>query len=146
GAAITWYEDSGLTQEITDPTTFDLVDGDSYYVTQTLEGCESPALEIVAEELDCSDLAIIDYTEDEVACRGELTLEAVGSGNGNEIYWYDDATGPNVIGIGEEFDTPELSQTTSYWAAEVRTKEGGGAMTPELLYYKFDETSGGITN
>src|SRR5699024_3044328 len=119
GAILTWYEDAGLTQEITDPSTHDLVDGDSYYVTQTLNGCESDPLIITADEIDCSDLEIVDYTEATVACRGSLTLKAEASGTGSEIYWYDAATEGEIVGRGETFTTPELTQTTSYWAAEV---------------------------
>src|SRR5690606_19342854 len=52
-------------------------------------------------------------------CRGEVVLEAVGSGQGDDIYWYDVATGGTPIGTGPQYETEELSTTTSYWVAEV---------------------------
>lgn len=118
GAVLAWYEDVGLTQEIIDPSTHNLVDGNSYYITQTLNGCESDPLIITVEEIDCSDLEIVDYTEATVACRGSVTLKVEASGAGSQIYWYDVPTGGTRVGKGNTFDTPELTQTTSYWAAE----------------------------
>src|SRR5699024_8948040 len=70
-------------------------------------------------EIDCSDLEIVDYTEATVACRGSVTLKAEASGTGSEIYWYDAAIEGEIVARGETFITPELTQTTSYWATEV---------------------------
>jgi|ADGO01.1.fsa_nt_gi hypothetical protein len=42
GANLTWYSDASLTEEI--PATTEAVDGTTYYVTQTIDGCESEAL------------------------------------------------------------------------------------------------------
>lgn len=135
GAVLTWYEDAALSIEITDTSTHLLVDGDIYYVTQTFNECESPALAITAEEIDCSDLEIVSFTDAEVACRGSVELQVVASGTGSEVYWYDAATQGNLIGMGNRFTTPELTQTTSYWAAEVYTEQGGGSSTGPLPTY-----------
>src|SRR5699024_5129529 len=40
-------------------------------------------------------------------------------------YWFDSATGGNVVGKGNEFQTEVLEQTTSFWAAEVALSGGG---------------------
>lgn len=135
GAILTWYEDAALTIEITDTSTHLLVDGDTYYVTQFYNDCESVALAITAEEIDCSDLEIVSFTDAEVACRGSVELQVVASGTGSEVYWYDAATGGNLLGMGNRFTTPELTQTTSYWAAEVYTEQGGGSSTGPLPTY-----------
>ena len=47
GDNLTWYSDAGGTIEI--PDTTPLVDGTTYYVSQTVDGCESPLLSILVE-------------------------------------------------------------------------------------------------
>ena len=123
GAPLTWYSDAAGTTEIPDTTV--LVDNTTYYVSQTYNNCESGLLAITVSEIDCSTLAITSTTGDTTSCRGELELSAVASGTGSEIYWYDAATGGSVVGVGEDFMTPELTQTTSYWASEVMLDGNG---------------------
>lgn len=118
GATLNWYEDATLSISITDPDTELLVDATTYYVTQLFGGCEGDALAIIAEEFDCSTFEIVSFTNAEVICSGSVELEAVSSGTGTDIYWYDAATDGNVVGRGGVFTTPVLTQTTSYWAAE----------------------------
>src|SRR5690625_2713579 len=43
--------------------------------------------------------------------------------------------GGEIVGRGRSFTTPELTQTTSYWAAEVYTEQGGGSSTGPLPTY-----------
>ena len=51
---LTWYRDSDLNDEVIDPKSELLVDGDTFYVTQTdADDCESNALEIIVSEKDC---------------------------------------------------------------------------------------------
>lgn len=52
GESLTWYSDQELTTEIPDTTT--LVDGTTYYVTSTIDGCESEALAILFDEEQAS--------------------------------------------------------------------------------------------
>lgn len=47
GDNLTWYADAELTTEL--PETTEVVDGTTYYVTQTIDGCESEALAITVE-------------------------------------------------------------------------------------------------
>src|SRR5690606_21951088 len=71
---------------------------------------------------DCSGslLDIISTTEGSV-CNIETsaTLQATATGTGDEIYWYDAEFGGNKVGEGSSFETPPLTETTSFWAAEV---------------------------
>lgn len=48
GENLTWYEDAGGTIGI--PDTTPLVDGTTYYVSQTIDGCESGLLAIIVQE------------------------------------------------------------------------------------------------
>src|SRR5690606_17111567 len=115
GATLTWYENASDIPG--NPITGDpvLINGEDYYVTQTFNGCESPPLVITVSEMDCSILAITSATPGSVTCRGKVILGAVGSGQGDDLYWYDVATGGNPIGFGPQLETDELSTTTSYW-------------------------------
>src|SRR5690625_4118568 len=129
GATLNWYEDATLNIPITDPDTELLVDATTYYVTQLFAGCEGDALAITAEEFDCSTFEIVSFTDGEVLCSGSVELEAQSSGTGTDIYWYDAPTDGNMVGIGTSYTTPNLTQTTSYWAAEVFTDQGTGSGT-----------------
>ena len=51
---LTWYADQELTEVLPDTTL--LEDNTTYWVTQTIDGCESEALEVLVEELGVNDL------------------------------------------------------------------------------------------
>ncbi|MBT0609231.1 immunoglobulin domain-containing protein, partial [Aequorivita echinoideorum] len=118
GGNLTWYSDAAGTTVIPDTTL--LVDGTTYYVRQTLNGCPSGLLAITVTKIVCDDLEILSTVPGTIVCKGSTTLEAVGNGGlGTEIFWYDAASGGDRVAIGPNFTTPELTATTSYWAAEV---------------------------
>lgn len=55
GWSVTWYQDAALSTQVSDPTIEALVDGATYYVTQTnVQGNESDALEITVIENSCA--------------------------------------------------------------------------------------------
>lgn len=123
GATLTWYEDDNGSQgsQVTTPLGgINLNDGDVYYVTQNIGGCESPVLQVTFDEFDClTDLGGILTSQGDSTCEsGVMNLEATAN-NPSNIYWYDSATGGEVIAVGSNFTTPNLTQTTSYWATEV---------------------------
>lgn len=65
-------------------------------------------------------LEILTTTDGGVCNAGSsATLQATATGTGSEIYWYDAQFGGNYLGYGASFETPSLTETTSYWAAEV---------------------------
>lgn len=121
GATLTWYEDNAGTigTEITaNLSTIDLLDGDVYWVTQNIGGCESPALQMTFDEFNCNtDLAGITSTTPGSVCEsGTVDLQV--TANSSNIYWYESATGGEPINVGANFTTPEISQTTSYYVSE----------------------------
>lgn len=121
GATLTWYEDNAGTigTEITaNLSTIDLLDGDVYWVTQNIGGCESPALQITFDEFNCNtDLAGITSTTPGSVCdSGTVDLQV--TANSSNIYWYESATGGEPINVGANFTTPDISQTTSYYVSE----------------------------
>src|SRR5699024_9737852 len=120
GSNLTWYDDSTLGNTL--PETTSTVDGDSYYVTQTLNGCESDYLEVTVEEIDCSELEITDYREVTVVCKGKPTLEATGADkySGSRVFWYKNVNTEDVLHRGNSFRVDdEITQNRSFWVAEV---------------------------
>lgn len=127
-AELIWYEDNNGApgNEITSPlSSIILSDQDTYWVTQFIGTCESPAVQINFTEFDCdSELGGIASTNnDEYACgSGSVTLEATAP-NLDNIYWFDASTDGNIVGTGATFDTPNISETTSYWVSEAFSGE-----------------------
>lgn len=60
-------------------------------------------------------------TGSSIAIGSTAQISAVG----NNITWYDQASGGSVVGTGEMYTTPVLNTTTSYWASS-STQYGGG--------------------
>ncbi|WP_158524893.1 T9SS type A sorting domain-containing protein [Mesonia sp. K7] len=53
GENITWYSDAAGTQVISDPSAVTLSDNDTYYVSQTVNGCESELIPVNMLETTC---------------------------------------------------------------------------------------------
>src|SRR5690606_5129380 len=105
--------------------------------TDTVTGCQtSEEIEILVYDMTlCDSIEILTTTDGSVCGEGTTTtLQATASGTGSEIYWYDAAVEGNKVGEGASFETPELTETTSYWATEVyldgETINGVGIITP----------------
>src|SRR5690554_4421149 len=97
---------------------------------------------------DCSAYTgdITSTVEGNVCNEGTTTLQATATGVGSEVYWYDAEVGGNLVGEGTSFETPFLTETTSYWASEVLLDNelftGQGNLSPTTL---GSTTAGGIT-
>jgi hypothetical protein len=133
GATLQWYTNNGgMAGTPINPPLSSVVlnDQDVFFVTQNIANCESPALMVTFEELDClTDLGGVSNPQtDEVCETGELTLSITKNSSqyddDTQVYWFDQATGGEVVGVGPTFTTPTLTQTTSYYATEVFLGEG----------------------
>jgi len=87
GDELTWYSDEELSQEIPNDTV--LVDGVTYYVTQTVAGCTSVSLGITVTVTDpCASIAIpqgdTQQTAEEGSTLADLTVI------GENLTWYAD--------------------------------------------------------
>src|SRR5690554_4799129 len=103
--------------------------------TDTVTGCQtSKEIEILVYDLTlCDTIEILTTTDGSVCDEGTVTLSTTASGNGDNIYWYDAPTGGNLVGQGTPFETPELTETTSFWASEVYLDGGTlGGQAKEL--------------
>src|SRR5690625_2131193 len=78
----------------------------------------------------CSSLEITATQDGAVCGAGSVKLEATPSGTGDEVLWYNAATGGDIIGLGNTIYIPEISASTSYWVAEanVGQSSGGGSL------------------
>lgn len=63
GENLQWYSDSALTQPINAPNSEILVDGQTYYVTQTIAGCTSSALAVTVTNKECGCIKEPDFEE-----------------------------------------------------------------------------------
>ena len=121
GATLNWYYDDNGSQgsAITAPlNTITLQDLDSFWVTQNIFGCESPAINVIFSEFNCNtDLGGITASQSGQVCdEGTVTLNAA-AGTDN-LFWYDSQTGGELVGSGNSFDTPIITDDTSYWVSE----------------------------
>src|SRR5699024_4297533 len=125
GLDLKWYGNAGLTNDLPDSTL--LADNTTYYVTQTFGTCESDGLGITVHKKSCSVLEVDSTAAFTVCGEGSVLLTATGKGAvaNTKMYWYDQATGGDPIGKGNEFYSPEIEQTTSYWVSEVALSGGG---------------------
>lgn len=110
--------------------------------TDTVTGCVAEAeITILVFDLTLCNTLDITATTGDTICVGETAnLSATASGTGSVIYWYDDEFGGNKVGEGATFETPALTQTTSYWAAEV-LREGVIVNPIETVYTAGSSTS-----
>ncbi len=77
-----------------------------------VNNCGSPVLQI---DLVLNDTPTLTNTDGDVRCgAGTVVLTATASANAT-INWYSSASGGSVIGTGNSFTTPFISETTSYY-------------------------------
>src|SRR5690606_37358351 len=76
GATLTWYADASLTTTV--PLTTVLSNNDVYYVTQSIDTCESAALMVSFSEFDCqNDLSGITSSQPGATCeKGTVSRSA----------------------------------------------------------------------
>lgn len=71
---------------------------------------------------------------------GTLTLAATAS---DSVFWYDAASGGNLLGIGSSFETPFLTATTIYYA---RTSRACPSNAVSALAQVLQQTAAPVTN
>lgn len=121
GATLNWYYDDNGSQglPVTAPlNTIALQDQDSFWVTQNIFGCESPATNVIFSEFNCNtDLGGITASQSGQVCdEGTVTLNAA-AGTDN-LFWYTSQTGGELVGSGSSYDTPIIDEDTSFWVSE----------------------------
>ncbi|MEZ5035947.1 MAG: gliding motility-associated C-terminal domain-containing protein [Chitinophagales bacterium] len=114
-AIITWYADNAMTNALHIGSSYitpTLTANTSYYVTQKLNGCESAVTEV---EVEINDLPTIDPVDPQQVCSGSTAIFEADNPNGYDIEWYSDPAGLDLWQIGDEFETPVLTQYTAWY-------------------------------
>jgi hypothetical protein len=122
GTGIIWYNAS-TGGSVLAPAT-NLVNGLTYYASQTIGGCESATRLAVTASVTLPP-TILSVTHGAICGSGTVTLQATASAG--VINWYSGQTGGASIGTGTSFTTPNISSTTSYW---VESTNNGCATSP----------------
>ncbi|MFH1320589.1 MAG: DUF1573 domain-containing protein [Bacteroidota bacterium] len=114
GINITWYSDSVLSIVEFNGDTFTTEDSVAgiytYYVTQTILGCESPADTVLLSILSTVPAPT---ASDETACVGGTIPDL--SASGSNIQWYNSPLLDTVIFTGSSFATGETAVGTYTW-------------------------------
>ena len=109
GTSFTWYDDSALTNMVGTNSPFatgqTAVGVYTYYVTESLNGCEGPSVPVTLEiyVLPASPVAT-----NEAVCEGGAIPDLTATGT--TLTWYDDAALTSQVGVGNNFAT---GQTTA---------------------------------
>ena len=110
GTGIIWYN-AASGGSVVAPTT-NLVNGATYYASQTGGGCESPTRLAVTATVNTTP-TIINVTHGNICGSGTVVIHATASIG--TVNWHSAQTGGSLLGTGNDFTTPNISTTTSYW-------------------------------
>ena len=127
GSLPNWYLDAALTIHVftgnyfaTGETAVGLY---TYYVTETLNGCEGPSVPVT---LEIYALPIVTATADQTICDGYAPSSLNASSSSAGTYSWVDAADPLgiVLGTGSNFPPPPLTTTTTYTVTFTETSSG----------------------
>ena len=108
GTDIKWYDDIGLTNLVftgdTFPTGINTLGVHTFFVTQTLNDCESPAASVV---LAINTIPSAPVTSDDSVCFGSPTPDLTATGS--NVQWYSDSALTSLVGTGSPFSTGETA-------------------------------------
>ena len=111
---ILWYDDiigGNLLFTGTDYTTEVLNSSTFFYATVSLNGCTS--LPRTAILVNVNQRPVITDTRDNLICSGSALLSADASEG--DIFWFETVTSTVPLFVGASFQTPILTETTSYY-------------------------------
>ena len=131
GGTLTWYDNAGLTNTVGTGTTFSppsALGSTTYYVTETVVGCESPSTQITIT-VNPTPAAPIAGT-DATYCDSDPIIDLVASGGGGNLNWYDDAGLTNLVGTGGTLTPSGTLGATTYYVTET---SGGCLSLPTMV-------------
>ncbi len=118
---LTWYSNSTLTTIVGSGSPFNpsvttaSVNTYTFYVTETISGCEGPPSPITIT-VKPTPLAPIAGSP-AATCAGQLPPALTANGGGGVITWYSNATLTTPVGLGSPY-TSNLTTTTTLWVTE----------------------------
>ncbi|WP_445748051.1 Ig-like domain-containing protein [Polaribacter sp.] len=99
-----------------DFTTPFLTNSTVYYVAASVNGCTT--LPRTAVTVTVNQRPSIVSTTDDLICSGSATLTA--TANQGEVFWYDSLVSTTPIFVGNSFETPVLTSSTTYYVTANR--------------------------
>jgi 3'-phosphoadenosine 5'-phosphosulfate sulfotransferase (PAPS reductase)/FAD synthetase len=90
-----------------------------YYVTTTADGCTGASASVTATIHNIPELPSV--TPGAHCGAGEVSLSATAGQYGNQVQWFAAAEGGEALSIENNFTTPSISITTSYYVASYNT-------------------------
>ncbi|NME70930.1 Ig-like domain-containing protein [Flammeovirga aprica] len=122
GSNIRWYDDDQLSSIVSTNTSFTPPDPNSlqdytktYYITQTVNGCESDTTEVTMTINRRPDIPTVAATLS--YCSGDVLQPMIVSSIAEDVTWYSDASLTNVVGNTNSFtptDSTVVTETTTY--------------------------------
>lgn len=125
GSNIRWYADQDLTQQLSPNSP--LENGRTYFVTQTLNGCEGPSLPV---QVVISAVNTPEGDSEQGFCTGALVSNLVASGS--DIEWFAAATGGTALS-----NTLPLQNGITYFAEQ----RVGNCQSPSRLAVRVTVSS-----
>ena len=118
GSSPNWYTDIALTNNVFTGNSFSTgqtsVGVYTYYVTETLNGCEGAAVPVTLEIYSVPSAPV---ATNEAVCEGGVIPDLIATGN--SLVWYSDALLTNVVGNGSAFNTGQTnSGVYTYYVAQ----------------------------
>lgn len=127
GAIIKWYDDPSLTTAIqvgSQLNTGTLSDSVLYYVTQTVDGCESAAAPDSANTQTSPNGPNVSGA---IVCQGGSAVLTGATASGQ---WSTDPDFVNIVAVGDSYTTQALAQTTTFY---VRTFDKPCGSAPQAV-------------
>ncbi|MBD0402845.1 Ig-like domain-containing protein [Flammeovirga sp. EKP202] len=122
GTNIRWYDDALLSSIVSTNTSFTPPDPNSaqdytktYYITQTVNGCESDTTEVTMTINRRPEIPTVAATLS--YCSGDILQPMIVSSIVEDVTWYSDADLTNVVGTTNSFtptDPTSVTETTTY--------------------------------
>lgn len=109
-----------------DFTTPFLTNSTVYYVAASVNGCTT--LPRTAVTVTVNQRPSIVSTTDDLICSGAATLTA--TANQGEVFWYDSLLSATPIFVGNSFETPVLTSSTTYYVTANRNGCETASRTP----------------
>ena len=112
----TWYNVNDEQVNIgAEYTIQNLASTTSYYITATADGCTGASATVTATIHNIPALPAV--TAGARCGAGEVSLSATAGENGNQVRWFATAEGGEAICTENNFTTPSIDATTSYYVA-----------------------------
>lgn len=124
--SVLWYDDASATNLIAEGTNVSLpVSSTAYFharATDTLTGCAGPAdsVQVIVHPAVLPPLV----SSDSACGSSGFTLQAAANDPGNDIYWYDRATGGMLLSIADSIYLPPADSSRTRWAVEFNDSTG----------------------